>query len=96
MQKLKLMFKSKKAMDLNGLMDVVIGFVIVALIAAAGGIALDKFNDTLTADTHADNITDNGLQGLLNSTTFFSTIGTLAGVSILISIVLTAFYFGRK
>ncbi len=41
------------------------------------------------------NISANGLQGVINISTYFSTSGTLIGVGILITIVIAAFAFGR-
>lgn len=71
----------------------VMALVFIAIIAAAGAIALDEFNNDLTADSFADNVTDEGLEGISNATSYLSTIGTLLGVASLITIVVGAFYF---
>lgn len=71
--------------------------VFISVLAAAGAIALDSFNDDLVADSEADNVTDEGLRGILNATGFMDTIGTLLGVSALIAVVVGAFYaVGRR
>ena len=42
------------------------------------------------------NMTVDGLQGEMNATNYLSTIGTIAGVAVLIAIVIGAFYFATK
>lgn len=74
----------------------VMTLVFVAIVAAAGAISLDAFNDDLTADSYADNVTDEGLAGLANATGYLDTIGTLIGVAALIAVVVGAFYFIRR
>ncbi len=83
-------------MSLENLRNGVMVLVFVAVLAAAGAIALDEFNDDLTADSYADNVTDEGLEGIANATGFLSTIGTLLGVAALIAVVVTAFLFARR
>ena len=83
-------------MDMGMLKEIIVMIALVSLIGAAAGIALDDFNDGLTDGTAADNITDNGLEGLMNSTSYLGTIGTIAGVAVLIAIVIGAFYFATK
>jgi|TARA_R100000093_G_scaffold51353_1_gene26491 hypothetical protein len=90
-------------MDLNNLRDIVVLIGFVALIGAATAIALDAFqgeqvdgtatcNATDKSDCgYAYNISNNGLQGINNSTGFMDTIGTIAGVAVLIGIVVLAF-----
>jgi len=81
---------------MNDLIDFVVMVALAALIGGAGALALDSFNDGLTADSAADNVTDNGMSGLLNTTAQLPTIGTIVGVAVLIGIVLSAFKFARK
>jgi hypothetical protein len=83
-------------MTLEQLKQGVMVLVFIAVLAAAGAIALDEFNDDLTADTYADNVTDEGLEGIGNATSYLSTIGTLLGVAALIAVVVGAFYFVTK
>ena len=83
-------------MSLEGLKAGAMALVFIAILAAAGAIALDEFNDDLTADSYADNVTDEGLEGLLNATSYLSTIGTLLGVAALIAVVVGAFMFVRN
>ena len=83
-------------MNLADLKGVVLLIALVALIGAATGIALDEFQDETTADSNAYIITNDGLQGVDNSTDFLDTIGTIAGVAVLIGIVVVAFSFGRR
>ncbi len=84
-------------MSLEGLKAGVMVLVFVAILAAAGAIALDEFNNDLTADSYADNITDEGLEGISNATSYLSTIGVMLGIAALIAVVVGAFYFiGRR
>ena len=83
-------------MSLEGLKQGVMVLVFIGVLAAAGAIALDEFNDDLTADSYADNVTDEGLEGIANATSYMSTIGTLLGVAALIAVVVGAFMFIRR
>jgi len=83
-------------MTLDNLRAGVMALVFIAVLAAAGAIALDNFNDDLTADGYADNVTDEGLEGISNATSYMSTIGTLLGVAALISVVVGAFMVMRR
>ena len=82
-------------MQFNILPATIITLVLVFLIGAAGSIALDEFQDETTTDSFAYNITGNGLSGLDNTLQFGDTWGTIIGVSVLITIVIGAFAFGR-
>lgn len=83
-------------MNLADLKGVVILLALVSLIAAATAIALDEFQDETTTNSYAYNVTGNGLQGVDNATDFLDTIGTIAGVAVLIGIVVMAFSFGQR
>ena len=83
-------------MSLDALKAGVMALVFIGVFAAAGAIALDKFNDDLTADSYADNVTDEGLIGIANATSYLSTIGTLLGVAALIAVVIGAFMVVRR
>ena len=80
-------------MDINGIRELVIGFVLVSLIAAAAAIALTAFQSDTTSLGYAYNISGNGLIGIDNTTSYFGTAGTIAGVALLLGIVIGAFYF---
>jgi len=94
-------------MDMDRIRNLIIGFALVSLIAASGAIALDAFqSDQVTGTTncnatsgdysgcpHAWNISQNGLIGIDNTTSYFGTAGTIAGVALLLTIVIGAFYF---
>jgi len=88
--------RKSKMVNMNDLIDFVVMVALAALIGGAGALALDSFNDGLTENSTADNITDQGLTGLLNTTAQLPTIGTIVGVAVLIGIVLSAFKFARK
>ena len=80
-------------MDMDRIRGLIIGFVLVALIAASAAIALDAFRSDTTTDGYAYNISTNGLEGIDNTTSYFGTAGTIAGVALLLTIVIGAFYF---
>jgi len=89
-------------MDMDRIRNLIIGFALVALIAAAGALALDGFrSDQIVGGqgvcghngTYAYNISCNGLEGISNTTSYFGTAGTIAGVALLLTIVIGAFYF---
>jgi hypothetical protein len=80
-------------MDMDRIRDFVIGLVLVSLIAASAAIALDAFKSDTTANSYAANVSDNGLRGIANTTGYFDTAGTIAGVALLLTIVIGAFYF---
>ena len=83
-------------MSLDALKSGVMALVFIGVFAAAGAIALDQFNDDLTAGSYADNVTDEGLEGIANATSYMSTIGTLLGVAALIAVVVGAFVVLRS
>ena len=83
-------------MSLENLRQGILALVFIAIMAAAGAIALDQFQDDLTENTTAFNTTQEGLTGILNATSYLSTIGTLLGVSALIAVVVGAFLFVRR
>jgi len=81
--------------DLKG---AVLLMTLIALIAGATAIALGEFQNSsaVVENSTAYNITNNGLEGIYNSTSFLSTIGTIIGVMVLVGIVVTAFAFGQQ
>ncbi len=83
-------------MSLDALKHGAMALVFIAILIAAGSIALDEFEDDLTDGTYADNVTVEGLQGLQNASEYLSTIGTLLGVAALVGVVVGAFYFIMK
>jgi len=51
---------------------------------------------TCTIRNYQYNITDEGLEGIGNASDYLSTIGTLIGVSVLVMVVIGAFYIARR
>jgi len=84
--------------QLGEMRDAVVLLGLIALVASAVAIALTEFQDTdsVTADSYADNITSQGLEGVEGATNFLSTIGVIVGVAVLITIVIGAFSFARR
>jgi len=94
-------------MQLNQLPGAIITLVLVAMIGAAGALALTEFQDDVgcggtgcvlaNSTSVAFNVTHNGLVGTDNVTSFLDTIGTIIAVAALIGIVIGAFaFFGRR
>lgn len=81
--------------DMPGIMII---FVLIALIGASGAIALSEFqnSDAVAVDSYAANITENGLIGIDNTTSFLGTQGTIIAVVALIGIVIAGFAFKRN
>lgn len=70
------------------------------VVTAAAGI---NFTDNIAyinyshyTPTAQRNITTSGLEGNINASSYFGTIGTIAGVAVLVAIVIGAFYFVTK
>ena len=83
-------------MNLADMKGAIILLALVALIGSASAIALSDFGDTLTANSAEKNITDNGLEGIGNTTSYLDTIGTIIGVVVLVGIVIMGFRFATK
>lgn len=83
---------------LGDLKSAVILLGLIALVASAVSIALAEFqtSDSITANSFAYNATQNGLEGVDNTTSFLSTIGTIIAVVALVTIVVGAFSMGRR
>jgi len=82
--------------SMNEMVTFVVLIALAALIAGASALALSDFSAGLTADSAAQNVTTNGLNGLLNLSAQLPTIGTIVGVAVLIGIVISAFAFARQ
>ena len=92
-------------MDMEGIRNFIIGLALVSLIAGAGAIAMEGFqSDQVTGAANCNsshksacgrayNISENGMGGVNNTTSYFDTAGTIAGVALLLTIVIGAFYF---
>ena len=83
-------------MDLIYMKEAIILIALVSLIGAASAIALTDFQAGTTSGSNAYNITNNGLVGIDNSTSYLDTIGTILGIAVLIGIVVMAFTFIRR
>lgn len=81
--------------QLNELPSIAIILVVAVLVIGAGALALDAFSSSVTTDSYAYNVTENGLLGLDNTTAQFPTIGTIIGVVILIGLVVAGFQYFR-
>lgn len=84
--------------QLSDLRQAVFVIALIALLGGAVSIALAEFqaSDAVTAGGYADNITENGLEGIDNTTGFLGTIGTILGVMALVTIVVASFRFSQR
>lgn len=64
------------------------GFMLAAI-----ALGLTAFNDTLTANSYAANITTDMLTTLDNITTQLPTVGTIIGIAILVGVVVGGFVY---
>ena len=83
-------------MQLSQAPQVVMMLVLIGLMLGAGALSLSKFQGSLTAGTIEYQAVGNATKGLGDLSTQLPTIGVIIGVAILISVVLGAFYFGKK
>ena len=87
------MKKKGQVISIQSLPQLVLILALAVLITAAAAIALNSFktSSSVTANSYAYNITAAGEAGLDNLSDQYSTIGTIIGVAILITIVVGAF-----
>ena len=71
-------------------------FVNDTIAGGESGSGVINVSYTYYTPTHQRNMTENGLAGQLNSTSYLGTIGTILGVTVLIGLVIGAFYFITK
>jgi len=68
-----------------------------ALIGILGGVAVlvnAEFQDTLSTDAQKD-VTRNATLGISNITKQLPTVGTIVGVSLIVAVVVTLFFYFR-
>ncbi len=86
----------KPAVDLGGLAALAIGLVIAGVATAVGLKVVQDVKDTMTAGSAAENATSDVLQGGANLSGNFGIIGTIAGLSVVIGLLVGAFGFFRR
>lgn len=86
----------KGNLNLGDAAALAISFVVFVVVLGAGAQALTGIQSAQTANSTAYNITGQGLTGFWNLGNYSSTIGTILGAAIIISIVVGAFYLGMK
>lgn len=87
------MNKKAQAISMEGAPKLVLVLVLLIIITGAGALAVSSFKSTLTSGTAAYNATANGETGVLNLSAQYPTVGTIIGISLIIVVVLGAFYF---
>ena len=83
-------------MRLQDAPGVVMLLVMIGLILGAGLLALDAFDDTLTAGSDAAVAVGNTSEGIANLSEQLPTVGTIIGVALIIVVVVAAFAFGGR
>lgn len=81
-------------MNLGAMPTVAITMVLIAAVFTAGFLVVAGLQDSLTADTVADNATDDIVEGMANITSYAPTWGTIIGVAVLLGIVIGGFALG--
>ena len=80
-------FKKGQLMDRG--VEYIMGLVIIGLLAGAGAIALAAFSSGQTGN--ALNVINNATSGLLNFSIQLPSVGTIAGVGLIILVIVGAF-----
>lgn len=99
LDKLKSFLKTKKgqAITFGNAPSIILLFVVVILISAAGAVGLTSFRDSQTANGYAYNVSQNGLSGLNNFGIQMPTVGTMLGVGLILAVVIGVFaFFARR
>ena len=86
---------NKKGISLGSLSAVVLTFLVIVIVASVGGDVLTELQSTQTTDGNAFNITGNGLTGFTNLSNRFGLLGTIIIISVVISVIVGAFAFGK-
>lgn len=73
-----------------------LAFVLFVVVVSIGGQVLAGVQSSQTSGTVAYNATTKGLEGIKNLADQSGTIGVILGASILIGILISAFYFSRR
>jgi len=87
---------SLKGMNISDAPQLILALVLMGMLAGAGALSLSKFQASTTAGTAEYLAIGNATKGIGDFATQMPTIGIIAGVAILISLVVGAFYLGNK
>lgn len=79
------------AIDLAGLAQLALGLVVAGIVTAVGLKVVTDVGATFTAGSAEKNATDDVLTGGANLADNFSIIGTIAGLSVVIALLVGAF-----
>lgn len=89
--------KGKKGMiTLGDAPGVAIALVMVAVMFVVGFLVIEGLQGDLTANSTADNATDNVVEGMSNITDYADTWGTIIGVAVLLGIVIAGLGFAKS
>jgi len=69
----------------------VIGFVVLAIVAAVGALVISNIKDTLTAGSAASNVTVKTLEGFTNYANLLPVVGIVLIASLILGLVIGAF-----
>jgi len=85
------MNKKGQAVTLGNTPQIVLLLGLAVMIAGATALAVQAFQDSVTAGSFAANITGRGLTALDNFSIQLPTVGTIIGVALIIVVVVGAF-----
>ena len=83
--------KGQIANAVSGLAPFVVAFGLAVVISSILALVVSSVDDTFTANTHEDNVSEAGLDGIQNLSSQYGTIGTVGGVLFLLVMVLGIF-----
>jgi hypothetical protein len=93
----KMMKKKAQAISFNTAPTLILIFVVITLITAAGAVGVASFQDSQTAGGYAYNVSAQGLSGLTNFSVQMPTVGTMLGVGLILVVVIGVFaFFARR
>ena len=77
----------------NSLVSLAIVLVVASIAISMGALVLSEIQDTdtITADTYADNATDQGLEGLDTAASFLPVVAIVVVAAVIIGIVAKSF-----
>ncbi len=80
---------------LLGSANLIIGFVVLAIVAAVGALVIQNVQNTLTAGTAAANVTRDTLTGFNNFASLLPVVGIVLAAALILGLIFLAFTRGR-
>jgi type II secretory pathway component PulF len=92
----KLLKNKKGTYRLQDLAPLAVIFVVAAIVLGFGAKVLDEIDDEFTDNTTQWNVVQNGTYALNKMGKWLPTLAIVVVAALIISVVVSAFYFGRR